>query len=244
MKKLLKLSAFVVLSLFMFQSCSEDESKDAISNYSVFEAEEAELGIIVGETSGTRTVTVLNSSVASSDRVFNIIVDTDATTADPANYDVASSVTIPAGESTGTFEVTSTNANLGLELHLKIEPQEGWFIGKDIKLNIVDICADGTEKVTVDIVFDGYATESDWNITDSNGTVVMEVTGYATNVETDIQSACLAHGDYTFTINDSYGDGLSYPENGEYKVLVNGNQVVIGGGNFGSSASHNFTVGN
>lgn len=244
MKKLLKLFAFFALSLFMLQSCSEDDSKVAIDNYSTFEAEASELGIVVGDASGSKTVTVFNSSVASSDRVFNIIVDTENSTADAAGYTVPSSVTVPAGESKGTFDVTAMSSNLGQTIVLKLEPQEGWFIGKDITLTVVDTCAAGTEKVTVDIMFDGYATESSWTITDSNNTVVLEVTGYASNVATDIQSACLANGDYTFTINDSYGDGLSFPNDGTYTVYVGTAPVVTGGGNFGTTASHNFTVGN
>jgi len=46
--------------------------------------------------------------------------------------------------------------------------------------------------------------------------------------------------DYTFTINDSFGDGLSYPSNGSYTLTVNGTVKATGGGNYGSTESTDF----
>jgi hypothetical protein len=48
----------------------------------------------------------------------------------------------------------------------------------------------------------------------------------------------LTPGSYTFIMNDSYGDGLSYPANGNFSLkLQDANQTVLasGGGNFGST---------
>ncbi|HSG53521.1 MAG TPA: endonuclease, partial [Rheinheimera sp.] len=55
---------------------------------------------------------------------------------------------------------------------------------------------------------------------------------------------CLSDGDYSFTISDSYGDGIccSYG-NGSYSLTINGAEV-FSGGNFTYQQTHNFTVGN
>merc|ERR1712029_978589 len=53
---------------------------------------------------------------------------------------------------------------------------------------------------------------------------------------------CLETDEYTFNIADTYGDGIccSYGS-GEYKIKVNGEEVVSGG-EFGASKTENFSV--
>ncbi|EDM43808.1 hypothetical protein SCB49_09460 [unidentified eubacterium SCB49] len=61
-----------------------------------------------------KTVTVYVSEVSSEDRTFGVSIDTDQTEASADNYSLSSnSVTVLAGESTGTFEsITLRNASL------------------------------------------------------------------------------------------------------------------------------------
>ena len=66
--------------------------------------------------------------------------------------------------------------------------------------------------VNVQFDFDGYADEVTWNLYDSNQTVVASGGDYA-NGQPDAfhQIESLYSGDYTFELNDSYGDGLGWP---------------------------------
>lgn len=98
--------------------------------------------------------------------------------------------------------------------------------------------------VDLSITFDNYPEETSWNIKNSGGTTVQSGGTYASQPDgsTINLSFTLAAGDYTFTINDTYGDGIccSYG-NGSY-TLSSGTTTIATGGSFGSSASTAFCV--
>ena len=93
----------------------------------------------------------------------------------------------------------------------------------------------------INLTTDNYGTETSWNITNSSGTEVASGNGYSSN-QAVTENLCLEADNYTFTINDSYGDGIccSYG-NGSYSVVVNGAEVASGD-QFTSSESTDFTV--
>lgn len=93
----------------------------------------------------------------------------------------------------------------------------------------------------INLTTDNYGTETSWNITNSSGTEVASGNGYSSN-QAVTENLCLEADNYTFTINDSYGDGIccSYG-NGSYSVVVNGVEVASGD-QFTSSESTDFTV--
>jgi len=103
-------------------------------------------------------------------------------------------------------------------------------------------CADdGAMALT--ITFDNYPEETSWSITSGGSTVASN--SYSTSNadgSTVTQSLNLADGDYTFTINDVYGDGIccSYG-NGSYS-LTSGGSSVASGGSFTTSESTTFCV--
>ena len=100
--------------------------------------------------------------------------------------------------------------------------------------------------LTVTIVTDQYGSETTWSISD--GSVSYMVGGpYADNTTTQTPStgtipsnACV-----TFTIEDSYGDGIccSYG-NGSFSVTDGLGNIVAQGGSFGSSEETVFETGN
>ena len=99
----------------------------------------------------------------------------------------------------------------------------------------------GTEG-TLRLITDNYGSETSWRIT-QNGTTVESGSGYSSNTTNDIDM-CLSDGDYTFTIDDSYGDGICCSfGSGSYSLTFAGNQVASGG-QFGRTESTNFTLGN
>ncbi len=97
----------------------------------------------------------------------------------------------------------------------------------------------GAAVTTMTLVTDNYGSETTWSLT-SGGTTVESGSGYANNTTYNF-SWNLAAGDYTFTINDSYGDGIccSY---GQGSYTITGTQEIVSGGSFGSTISHNFCV--
>ena len=91
--------------------------------------------------------------------------------------------------------------------------------------------------VTLTLVLDNYPAETSWSLT-SGGSTVASGSGYSTKGGTVTQSFNVPAGAYTFTINDSYGDGIccSYG-NGSYTLRDANNNVIATGGDFGSSKS-------
>jgi hypothetical protein len=153
-------------------------------------------------------------------------------------------VTLPTQTSTNgshTFTAFTSNPNGGTDENTSNNSSSSSFTlqtnGNGVNLNLLVDC---------------FGDEITWNITNSMGSVVASGGPYS-NVAggTQVnQSYCLPNDCYTFTINDSYGDGLAgngvsgCTTNGNYtitddfgNVLVQMTQV-----NFGNQATHNFCV--
>lgn len=98
--------------------------------------------------------------------------------------------------------------------------------------------------ITVEITPDSYLSETNWEVIDPTGTVIMGSPPYQdgwtsvppANVTGD-QNGC-----YTFNIYDSYGDGICCSEGyGSYRVK-SGGVTIITGGEFQSFAGHAFKI--
>jgi len=119
-------------------------------------------------------------------------------------------------------------------------------------------------QVTLNFLPDCYGEEISWNLVDESGSTIYSVgQGYYPgggsaqsmdpNPQTIDHSWCLTNGCYTFTVNDSYGDGMygANPEyacgqNGDYTIIdSNGNvlaSLIASDANFGETESNNFCV--
>jgi hypothetical protein len=64
---------------------------------------------------------------------------------------------------------------------------------------------------TIIINLDQYQSETSWNVKDTNGFVVASGSGYWSQPDYGVvvEQRCLPAGDLTFTMYDSYGDGLA-----------------------------------
>lgn len=98
-----------------------------------------------------------------------------------------------------------------------------------------------TNLITVSITLDNYPAETSWQITNASGTVVASGGSYTVAGATVGGTACLPDGCYTFTILDSYNDGIccSYG-NGSYSVTDASGGVLAAGGSFTSSQATQF----
>ncbi len=103
------------------------------------------------------------------------------------------------------------------------------------------VCYDGN--VTLTLTTDNYASETSWTLRDSGGNTVASGSGYANNT-TYTENFSLADGDYTFTINDSYGDGICCSWGSGSYSLDSGADNIVAGGAFGSSESTSFCIAN
>ncbi len=99
----------------------------------------------------------------------------------------------------------------------------------------------GCSDVVLDLLTDNYGYETSWTLTDSSQTGISS--GANLSSFTSYQETyCLADGDYDFTINDSYGDGICCGYgSGSYSISLDGT-VLISGGEFQSSETKNFTI--
>jgi hypothetical protein len=104
--------------------------------------------------------------------------------------------------------------------------------------------------VTVQIVTDAYGSETTWDITDANGTVVLSGGPYSnlsaagTTTETPVSGTLNAQTCHTFTIYDSYGDGIDAGYGaGSFTVTDGSGTVLTSGGQFVDSDGGAFKTG-
>jgi hypothetical protein len=101
---------------------------------------------------------------------------------------------------------------------------------------------DDTE-VSFTLVYDQYPSETSWTLKKGSTTVASGNGSGASANSTATQTLCLVDGDYTFTINDSYGDGICCTYgNGSYS-FTNGSTDLASGGQFTSTDTKTFTIG-
>jgi len=105
-------------------------------------------------------------------------------------------------------------------------------------------CTDN--EVTISITFDNYPEETSWTLVNDNGVSIASGTYSKSNADgsTVTETLCLPNDCYTFTIKDSYGDGIccSYG-NGSYSITgPDGN--IKSGGSFGTSEATDFCFSN
>ena len=97
-------------------------------------------------------------------------------------------------------------------------------------------------QVSLTLTTDNYGEETSWQITNSQGSAVASGGSYAANTQYSEQ-ACLTDGDYSFTIFDSYGDGICCSfGNGSYSLSL-GQTVLASGASFQSSEATPFSLG-
>jgi len=98
-----------------------------------------------------------------------------------------------------------------------------------------------SDNLVVDILTDNYPAETTWTLKKDSETIDSE--SYSNAATPHSTEVCLAPGEYTWTLNDSYGDGICCAYgSGSYELKLNG-ETIADGGEFGSSVSHTFTVG-
>ncbi len=108
--------------------------------------------------------------------------------------------------------------------------------------NVGGSCAGSDVRVT--LTFDNYPEETSWTIKNSGGSTVESGGTYASQADGSTLNidVTLADGNYTFTIIDSYGDGICCAYGSGSYALTNGGTSYASGGSFASSEATNFCV--
>lgn len=234
----------MTISLFVFNSCGDDTETTDDLNFVSFESTSYDFGVALDGTT-SQEVLVYSTQIKGSDRNINITVDTEKSTADPASYTIPAFVTIPAKSNVGALPITISDINIGdagKKIVLKLSQESNLFVGKDITINVTQVCP--FNEVVLNILFDGYGSETTWDLKNSSNVVIASGGPYTDGLVSASAKFCLANGTYSFTVNDAYGDGLSYPANGKVTLINNGNVLAEVIGDFGASATKTFTVGN
>lgn len=98
--------------------------------------------------------------------------------------------------------------------------------------------------LALSITLDNYPEETSWTVKNSSGTTVASGGTYGSQSDGSTVNVPinLTDGDYTFTIQDAYGDGICCSYGSGSYSLSSGSTTVVSGGSFSSSESTSFCV--
>lgn len=172
-----------------------------------------------------------------------------AVVADTAGiFDVPSSISFPASVDTVSITIAANeNATKDLSYGLEIEiddeqytnPYKSEYPSFKTVVYLKPPCA--FNEVTLILAFDDYASESTWELLDVSDEVIASGGPWADGDASASATFCLEDGTYTFTMYDSYGDGIAAP--GGATMTLNGEDLFTITGDFGTSKSETFTLG-
>jgi hypothetical protein len=187
------------------------------------------------------------TTVSDAVRNFTVSVDDELSTGVSGDYTIGS-IEIPAGEYDGNLDLSFVDTNLvdliAYDLVLKIDAAGLAIVGEEtvtVQYNKTVVCNDYELSITLD----NYGSENTWDIVDATGAIVQSGGPYSDGVGGNIinEAFTLVDGCYTFTIYDSYGDGLFDGVNtGTYELTCSILNAASGEGNFGSEAITEFCV--
>lgn len=210
-------------------------------NYVSMERGPKAVGVDLGG-SKAQEITVYTGNETGADRTFNILV-APASTLSAAAYTVPATVTVPANTNSGTFTVNLTDTDIsaaGETLILNLQPEAGLTAGAPLTLNISQVCP--YTETLVSFQFDGWASETTWEISDSEGEVLFSGGDYSDGQASANRTLCIAPGVYKFTVFDGYGDGMSDPADGSVTLTYGTTELGTISGDFGVEASFDFTL--
>jgi len=100
------------------------------------------------------------------------------------------------------------------------------------------------KSLRVEVLTDNWPLETSWKIKNaSTGSEVVSVpqgTYSSQRTNYDWATECVSPGEYTFTMIDSYGDGICCNYGAGSYTIYHGGKEVASGGEFGTSATHTF----
>lgn len=147
-------------------------------------------------------------------------------------------MTVPGGSHTFNAQVTNPNGSTDENL-------------ANNSVNSSFTAVVNGQAVQLNLDLDCWGSETSWELRNDANALLYSGSGYQDSDPGVITvDFCLAYDCYTFTINDSYGDGLTSCSvadggNGSYQILYNGDvmaEITEADANFGDTDSQNFCI--
>lgn len=238
----------VVLASTVFSACDEFEDKDtmsptvASSNEGVRFAASNLSNIDLLYTDLDFSVEIIRKNSTSA---INVPISSSGEHGE--HFDFPANVVFPAGEDAAVFELSVKESapqgvNLKLELVIDESFSNPYLVEYRILRSTVFVkppCQ--FNEITLELVFDDYASETSWEIVDSEDVVVASGGSYSDGLASTSVDICLEDGVYTLYISDSWGDGITLP--GGVTISLDGEEILNVPGDFGESTSESFTLG-
>ena len=178
---------------------------------------------------GLANLTSLNIEVS----VNGNIMSTTPWTGNLATY-ATDNITLPALTALASNDAVTINTSYPNGV-MDADPSNNLAASFNVQTAIQNTHTD----VTVQIVTDAYGSETTWDITDANGAVVLSGGPYSnlsaagTTTETPVSGTLNAQTCHTFTIYDSYGDGIDAGYGaGSFNVTDGNGTILASGGQF------------
>lgn len=206
MKKTVLLLTATVLSIFMF-SCEEDDDRHVYNEGNVTYLSETSGQLFVTSDNPSTSIEIVSTTTSSSARTYSIVVDTENSTAvEGVEYTLPStSVTIPAGEYFGSFDVNGIfdgASEAGTELVLNITGDNVAGFDTSFTLGIFKLCESdlgGTYSMTTTYGFHDFLP----NFATNTMEMEVEALGNGSYFVQDFSGGLYNGGPYT----DAYGTG-------------------------------------
>ena len=119
-----------------------------------------------------------------------------------------------------------------------------------VSFNVTMATQNTNAYVTVQIVTDAYGSETTWDIKDANGAVVLsggpynDLSAAGTTTQTPTSGTLATQSCHTFTIYDSYGDGIDAGYGAGSFTVTDGNGTILAsGGQFADVDGDAFKTG-
>lgn len=237
--------AFLVSIGLVFNSCDVNtEEYKSVSPVDSFVT--TSMSVVVPETATEYEieVVVMASEVYTADRAVPILVS-GISTANGLEYSFNGNVDIAAGQATGSTmiqldtDLVSSSGEKTIVLELQSTSEQ-------ITITYIKECIANKLEFTLD--FDNFSGETSWELTENvSGSVVATSGGtYAAGLDSITETFLLPDGDYTFTIMDSFGDGICCSWGvGAYslsKPSCAGGDILASGATFGFSETTFFSL--
>lgn len=239
-KNIYIITLLMSIGLFITSCDINEEDYKAVNPVDSFQSTSTSL--VIDSDGITYDVVVAASEAYTATRSVDIVV-ASSSTANGIDYDFTRSIVIPAGQLTGSTTIRFNFNEIVQDVNRTIVLQLASNSSEEIIIDYTKVCQ--SNDVELSIVFDNFPTETSWTITDSSNVVVATSGGTYPGGTTDFNdSFTFPDGDYTFTIMDTFGDGICCAwGTGSYVLDMPACSVILAqGGSFTTSESVQFSL--
>ena len=146
------------------------------------------------------------------------------------------------GSQTGTFTLSSSGTTITVSVMMSYPgctDVNASNFNPNATMNdgtcLYDECESNEDLISIEILTDQWGYETSLELTDFNGDVYLYVSDFADNTLSSFDVCVPNTGVYSFTIYDTYGDGICCDYGAGYYSITSCGELVASGGSFGES---------